>query len=151
MVARAGGGGTNIGLLYALNKEKIVLATRGVGAVLNIILDIILIPRYGAIGAVVATGSVGILLVLTEMTILRRYIKTRFPLVFALKIFLAGALGIFMASLIKPVNGIQLCFAALIYFVIFIIGVLILKPFSEDDKEVLSKIHPVVEMVVKYF
>lgn len=151
LVARAAGGGTNIGLLYALNKEKIVLATRSIGAILNIILDIILIPRYGAIGAVIATGSVGVVLVLTEMTILRRYIKTKFPLAFALKIFLAGAFGIFIASLIKPINGIQLCFAALIYFVIFVIGILILKPFSKDDKEVLSKIHPVVEMVVKYF
>jgi O-antigen/teichoic acid export membrane protein len=151
LIARAAGGGTNIGLLYALNKEKIVLATRSIGAILNIVLDIILIPRYGVIGAVVATGSVGVVLVLTEVTILRRYIKAEFPLVFALKIFSAGTFGILVASLLKPASIVQLCFAALIYFVIFIIGILILKPFSEDDKEVLSKIHPVVEMVVKYF
>lgn len=42
-------------LLYSINKQKIVMIGTGLGAILNIILNLILIPHYSLVGAAYAT------------------------------------------------------------------------------------------------
>ena len=42
-------------LLYSINKQKIVMIGTGLGAILNIVLNLILIPHYSLVGAAYAT------------------------------------------------------------------------------------------------
>jgi O-antigen/teichoic acid export membrane protein len=48
------------GILIAQDKQKIFIKTGAIGAIINIILDLILIPIYGIVGSAIATSAVQI-------------------------------------------------------------------------------------------
>lgn len=63
-----------IQILYPLGKEKIVINSTIVGAVINFLLNIILIPLYSAIGAAIATLIAECCVLLYQIGIGKKYI-----------------------------------------------------------------------------
>lgn len=120
-------GGVSGYLLNSINKQIVLTRIVGVGMILNIILNAVLIPKYSYIGAAIATNLTRLLVIIIEIVILS---KIGFSL--RDKTFLEGTLKIIISSLImayfiihfKNTNLLLLItLSALLYFTTsYIIG-----------------------------
>jgi O-antigen/teichoic acid export membrane protein len=127
------GGGTHITAFYAIGKEKIVLYTRILAGVLNLILDIILIYFFGVLGAIIATGISGIVVCCLELYLIYFHLRTKYPTVFLLKCFICLSFAGFVASLF-PGSGIpDLVLYGFLYFFIYLISAWLIKPLNKED------------------
>jgi len=77
---------------HLAKKPRLLLWTQGPGAALNILLNVLLIPRFGYIGAAYATLASYSLLLLLSITLGRRVFPMHFPVVPGLQITAATAL-----------------------------------------------------------
>ncbi len=125
-------------LFNSIDKQKILTLTSGFGMVFNIAVNFILIPRYSATGAVIATILTEILLSALSLYYLNKY----FNLINAqnlfkfLKIVLAGIFMALMTYLLRfePILGLLagfFGFAALLFLI---------NIFTHQDKKYLREI-----------
>jgi O-antigen/teichoic acid export membrane protein len=145
------GGGINSGALYALNREQVSLYIRASTAVLNLILAILLIPHYRALGAIIATGIAALVTMLAETLAVGRFTKGRYPSVFTGKVVLASIFGLAVTLILRVESLLTLLAAAFLYMAL-VVGVLyLLKPLEERDKAVLARMHPFLANLLSRF
>ena len=136
------GGGVNSGALYALNREHVSLYIRASTAVLNLLLAIFLIPRYRALGAIIATGIAALVTVLAETLAVRRYTKGKYPFVFTGKVVLASIFALAVTLTLRVESLSTLLAVAFLYMALVVGTLYLLKPLEERDKAVLARMHP---------
>lgn len=113
---------TSMVALFAMERQNSIVRYLLVIAVLNILLDLLLIPRYGAVGAALANGISQALAAWGPIWLLHKALPRSFPALASLKIYLAGAvsaLPVFYVWLTHrsalPLFGLSLAIAALLY------------------------------------
>lgn len=67
-----------IQILYPLGKEKLVILSTGIGALVNLLLNLVLIPLYSHNGAAIATTIAEISVVLCMLIIGKKYLSIHF-------------------------------------------------------------------------
>lgn len=124
-------------ILASINKQGIVTYTLGICALLNIALDIVLIPTLGYMGAVIAT-----MIAQTSVFVIDLYFVSKYLCViplgrFCLKPLISCIIVVTFIFYFQYVNLLLLIFdAAILYFIIF----LCLKGLDEDDWELFKKL-----------
>ncbi len=86
-------GGLHLMTLYVLGQERKGLSVRLVSGVLNLLLGIVLIRAFAAVGAVVATGLAAVVGTVLEFYMLQRQCKRPYPWQFVGKIVGAALLS----------------------------------------------------------
>lgn len=127
------GGGTHATSFYAIGKERIVFWIRLASGILNLLLDLVLIYLWGALGAILATGASGLVMCGIELGVVRHKIQVVYPLIFFLKCCAClGVAGI--AAVLVPLSGIVGILASGIVFVTGYIGMArLMRPLETDD------------------
>jgi len=140
IIQRLIGGGVHVTALYAMEKAKVVLVCRFVGGLMNLILDIILIPKYGAMGAIVATGFCIVMTVTIEYAYTHKLLRHSYPFMF---IFKASA-AIILSLLILKIFSVQTIFSLIgvgIIYIFFLLVVLyFVKPLNHEDQIIIKNI-----------
>lgn len=139
---------------YLLSQGRVaVLVALGVGAAcVNTALNIILIPRLGAIGAVIASGSGNVLVNLLGAVAVFRVSSNRLQLFFWLKLTAASFLASFICSSIFAASGlISLIGAGALYMIILGVMLLLIKPLTKSDFVWLSAIDRTLAEVLRRF
>jgi len=129
-------------LFVAGHMRKLLIVRLGAGLI-SIVLDLILLPRLGIWGAVIATCTAAICIYWIEFILTRRLFGVDYPLSFAIKITLASALAVAstlwlpwqgnVLDLIVSVAQTGLLFAALLA---------LLKPLQQDELNIIAHISP---------
>jgi O-antigen/teichoic acid export membrane protein/O-antigen ligase len=127
LIGRLVGGGVHQSALYVVGRQRLVLINRWVGLVVNIGLDLALIPRYGPYGALAATGTTQVLVGALEQLLVRRYLPVHYPTGFAGRVLGAGALASVSLVWWSPQNLIGLAssfaaFVAVLVLALFALG-----------------------------
>lgn len=86
-------GGLHLMTLYVLGQERKGLSVRIVSGLINLLLGIVLIRSFAAIGAVIATGLAALLGTFLEFYMLQRFYKRPYPWQFVGKILGAALLS----------------------------------------------------------
>lgn len=112
-----------------------------IGAIYNIITAVILIPRFGPIGAAWATGSSTLLKNALMFLFLRRHIALTFPWFSLGKLVLSGLITFGIIELFRPIiSGIVAVLALALFAGLVFIGVSkVLNPFDENERGSLQK------------
>lgn len=122
--------------LMSINKQRSRLFAQGSAAIINIILNFILIPLYGFVGAAIATLLTEIVFFIIYTSFIIKYgFKFKFILSFIHKPIIAGS--IMITSLLFIENIFLAVFSGMIiYFaVLYFIGII-----DKEDKVLLTKI-----------
>ena len=138
-------------VFYLINKKRIGLCLRISAGILNLILDIILIPKYGMLGAVYATGASMALIGILEIGVVIKNIQARLPLVFYSKIILVFGLALLPTLLIGGETIIPIILKGVVYGISGIILMWLLKPMEERDKLFVKSASEPLYQVVRYF
>ncbi|HZV12515.1 MAG TPA: oligosaccharide flippase family protein [Candidatus Kapabacteria bacterium] len=115
------GGGLNITLLQTINRERTTFTNRCVWGAVNLAVNLYLIPRYGALAALVTTRICDLGAVSVEHFIVRRETQASFP--FRHFIIAALGTGIGLAGIFfLPGDSFFNCILAGIVFVLLVAG-----------------------------
>jgi len=127
-------------ILFTLEKTRIIFIT-GLISFYNLIMDILLIPLYGVLGAILATGSTGIIVILYYRYATGKIIRLSYPwksfAVFSLNtLFVAGLLYIlrpFMHDIFSLISVFIL--GVIVYLILSFLN----KGFEQKDRDILNK------------
>jgi len=146
------GQGVFPGLLYALGLQKQDLKLRIAAAVVNVVLALLLIPRFGAIGAVLATAAAAIGMFAAEALLARRALEFHFPWRVAAKVLLIS--GVLCAAIRPLVSAgwVQLVLGTVGFAAAFLIVLSIVKVLDPRDRAILhGSGNPLVEFLASRY
>jgi O-antigen/teichoic acid export membrane protein len=135
--------------LFILHRRKTVLRSTIEGSMINILLNIILIPAYGVVGAVFATGLVMVYMVLRQLYVIQREVQIgpAFPVIG--KCFLFSLAAAVMTKGTAWFVEDHILFNAAVYLAAFA-GLLIwIKPFTQEHRRLISELHPSLDQIAK--
>jgi O-antigen/teichoic acid export membrane protein len=141
ILQRIFGGGIHITAFYAMKKSKIILIARFIGGLLNLVFNLILIPLYGGIGAIIATGISVLVTVIIEYLFAAKYISKTYPYQFILKISISITVALCILSLIKVESFISIIYAGLIYGLLLSFMFYIFKPLDKNDQKIIFQMN----------
>ena len=118
-----------IQILVPLGKEKAVLHSEILGAIVDLILNFILIPKYAASGAAIGTLIAELAVLVYQMVVLWKVVRPMLRNISYLKIFVATLLAL-VATFWVPALGLRtfftLAISALLFFSIYL-GYLVIR------------------------
>ncbi len=129
--------------LVVLDREKTLVKARAVFGAVNLALALFLIPRWGALGAVVTTSVVMVAITLFEALLIRKILAPRYSPGFLLKTLIAAgvmALAVGMGYRVwDGPAGVVLPALIAAGLLVYLAGIRMLRPFSPEVTDLLSQ------------
>jgi O-antigen/teichoic acid export membrane protein len=122
-------------VLLSMKKQKIVVAATIFGAIFNIALNLILIPKYSYIGAAIATLATELVVFSIFMYFLR---KNGMKLPFDIKLINTAIAGIILFALIYLIKNQHIAIIVTISAAAYIILLYLLKILGQEDVIILK-------------
>lgn len=119
-----------IQILVPMGKEKIVLYSEIAGAIVDIIINAILIPQYASSGAAIGTLVAEVVVLMVQYYALRSEVTTAFKKIHYFRIGFALALGCIASIWFKMLNFgnfLTLVVSAVLFFGIYVLFLLLIK------------------------
>jgi len=145
------GTGFIIPLMYSMDRQRTVLRFILIAGGSNILLDLILIPLWGSLGAVIATGIATNILAFLGLFYIRNRLRYAPPLIFALKISIAFIIALLPTIYLPNIGFLNLSLKFMTYCFIATVLLFILKPLEINVKELLMKTNPFLYKILRYF
>ena len=130
----------NLYIIYLIERVKFMPIIVGLSALINILINIVLIPKIGIIGAAISTLVSYALLALIVLIWAKSSIGYKFDLIFISKVIVSSFLMLLIIQFIPVTNIITLVIAILVGTIVYVVFTLILKTFSAEDKKYLSNL-----------
>lgn len=130
-----------IQILVPLGKEKIVLYSEIVGAVVDVILNAVLIPRYASAGAAIGTLVAEFAVLVVQYMSLRNEVTDTFKQIHYFRILIALALGSAASLWVKTLgigNFLTLAISGVLFFGIY--GIYLLLRREEMIEEIWNTV-----------
>jgi O-antigen/teichoic acid export membrane protein len=137
-LVRLGGGGAHEAALYVLGRQRWVVIARSGALVALLCADTLLIPAYGAAGALVAVGLAQVAVQIVEIVLARRALARPFPLHFVARVLLAVGPALGFAVLWRPTSLVGLLLAGVGYALIFLVCLRLARPLESEDAALLQ-------------
>lgn len=143
VLARVTGGGTNMTVLYAIRRPRAPLLLYGLGGLVNVALDVLLIPRMGAMGAVIGTGVAIVGSSIASSVLVARHTGTPLPMRFTFELLGACAAALLAVQWLPRPGGLAgLLVAGAAGLVVLLAVIRMLRPLDADDTALLVRLNP---------
>ncbi len=139
--------------LYVMEKTHINLVIYLFLAVLNVALDLLLIPRYGVIGAMVPVAIVILISPVIYRVVLGRFIDgVTIPVRFIGKCFMASSPLLLLIPLLRFVDGVvELVVVSILAVVIVVVSYKMARVLGKDERDMLGTIPiPMADRLLKF-
>jgi O-antigen/teichoic acid export membrane protein len=158
IVARLFGGGENAEYLLSHGKVGTVVAVGIIAAMTNLVLNILLIPKLGGIGSVLASGCGNLLVNALAALAVYRSSPNRVQIVFWLKVVVASIGAAYLTSELLHENwgawgnGLwMLALRSVLFGTLLGTALLILKPLRTEDVHWFGRLSRRVEPIIGRF
>ena len=128
--------------LFILERRNTVIWSNVESSLLNILLNLVLIPLYQEIGALTATGISIVYMVLRQLYVIQRQLDVMPVLPVLGKCLLFSLAAVIPAQATTLLVWDNIFIGALVYLLAFAMLLAVLKPFTREQSEVLKGIHP---------
>lgn len=128
--------------LFVLHRRDTVVRVTVEGSLINIGLNLVLIPAYQEVGAVAGTGSAMVYIVFRQLVVIQKQLDILPVFTIIGKCLFFALLAVIPAQVFVIFVLDHVLLTAMIYVLGFVILLGILKPFTETQAQVLAAIHP---------
>lgn len=128
-------------MLLPLNEEKGALKAVVAGAIADFVLNLILIPKYGAIGAGISNLIATVIVLVLQVVALKKCVTQKIMDFLYIKVIIGicfGVLAIFIIKLFKLGSFVTVILSAIVYILIY--GVMLLYSGEPMVKEIKDSI-----------
>lgn len=140
-----------VGAIWVYDRQKALARIRIFTAAVNLALAVPLILRWGAIGAVVATGIAALVGGALEFALARRIGATSYPRWFAVVAAVAGGAAMLPAVVLEPITAVRLAVSLVAGLILFTVVIAIARPFSSADERAAASVHPRLASLMRSF
>ena len=133
--------------LYVIGKPRLVVLAQFVGLLAVTLIGILLIPRWGPAGALVADGISQIITGGILLAFLSKDLPEKYPIGFTLRILLALTLAALPGIIWHPSGRFPLVIAGVVFLTLSLALLLVIKPLSSRDLEMVGEAN---KSIVKY-
>ncbi|MFH1760685.1 MAG: flippase [bacterium] len=128
-------------LLFAAERQAIIIKISTLLAIMNIIMDLILIPKFGAIGAAICNATVQILGSIIGLIYVYRVFGIVYPIKSVSKIVFSSVfMGVVMFVVFKAEPTLLGFFVSIITGIfIYLVSCVVMGSFEEEDLEILNR------------
>ncbi len=130
----------NLYVICLIEKTEIMPFIVGLSAFTNIVLNIILIPMIGVLGAAVSTILAYAILSVITLVLAKKSINYNFDFVFLLKSSISSVLMVLIITFIPSNSIMNLSFAILMGTIVYLALIISLRIFSNDEKKVFYNV-----------
>jgi O-antigen/teichoic acid export membrane protein len=134
--------------MLALGSQRQALAIRATTGVLNVVLDVLLIPPLGALGAIIATGIANVVAHISDFVVAARRVKANYPWRFATRIGFGAAVASVPAVVLRPDHLLGAVLVGALYLGLFGAALYVLRPLSLADATLAGRLNPRLAAVV---
>jgi O-antigen/teichoic acid export membrane protein len=134
--------GIPLSVMLALGKQRQAFAIRSGTGLLNVILDLLLIPPLGGLGAIIATGTANVLTHIGDFAIAARQVGAAYPVAFAGRVLVAAAVAAVPGLLLRPFGLAGSLLGVVLYLALFLAGLLLVKPVGQGEVELAGRFSP---------
>lgn len=135
-----GTGGSS--LQYGIERQGFILKLGIVLAVINILLDLCLIPRYGVMGAVLANSAAQITGIVISQIFTCKLLKVRWPATHFIKVTIASATMVPFILLAKSMFGskFSLVFGLIAGATAYTVSIVLVKAVNREDVAMMEQL-----------
>lgn len=133
-------------ILEVHERTKVVFYTYAVAAIVNICLNLLLIPKFGMLGAALGTGLSLIILNVVQFSIVRRLLVLQYDLQRIIKAILISMVYV-IPPILLSITGWLTVFLSLPYFFAVVITIIILVNLQDADQELLGPIFSYIDRI----
>ena len=137
--------------LWVLGLQRWVVRVRLVTALLHVGAAVVLISRYAALGAVIASWLGLFATALGDAYYARRVAPLRLPVGFVLRGAVAAAAGALAAFAVRPDDAATLAAGTVLGVGAFVLALALTRPFTDRDVDALRRFSPRVVPLVRRF
>lgn len=137
--------------LYVLGKARLVVIAQWVelGTILG--LGFLLVPTWGAAGALVADGVSRLVTYGLMLAFLWNDLPEKYPLGYTLRILLATAIAAVPLLIFQPSSKPELVIFALLFIVLSALMLMLIRPLSKKDLNMIGEVRPGAVRYLKWF
>ncbi len=139
------------GVLYTLDRERIVCAIVAAAALFNLVVGILLIKEFGIKGAAWATGLSFVFLSVLCAVTSSLFARLRFPWRFILKVVSAALIAVVFTLWLNPASLFTLAAACAASGLVFLFCLGLTKPLSLPDSASLRLVNPQLGSIAERF
>lgn len=145
--------GTNftVSTLFVLHRRDTAIRSTVEGSALNVGLNLILIPAYGVTGALGATGSVMVYMVLRQLLVIQKEMDIRTVFSTIGKCFLYSMAAIIPTVVLSRFIESHIIWNGMVYLIAFFSLLGWQKPFTEDHRQLIVNVYPRLDPWVRCF
>lgn len=152
VVSRLFGGPENSEYLLSRGRVGSVVSFGIAAAATNIVLNILLIPHFGAVGSVIAGGCANVLVNMLCALAVYRISPNRIQLFFWVKLTFVSATAAFLGQTLIPNHSLpSLIINGIVFLMVLVLGLLLIKPLTRGDVEWLCRLGGRLERVLGLF
>lgn len=137
-LVRVAGGGSHSAALYVLGQQNWVVVSQWGSLGVLAALDALLIPSYGAAGALLAVGLAQLSAELFMLMLARRALARPYPLPFMLRVLIALLPALVLTTLWRPASLAGLILSGAGYALLFLGCLRLMRPLDLEDKALLQ-------------
>ena len=137
--------------LYVLQKPRLVVLAQFAGLTSLILIGILLIPRWGPAGALVADGIAQILMGSLMLLFLWRDLPQKYPLGFTIRLLVAVTIAALPGIVWHPSGRVMLVVAGTAFLGLAVGLLVVMKPLSAVDVEMIGEVKPGVVRYLRWF
>ena len=145
------GSGFSKQCLFILKRQQQVLKIQIGCGLVNLGLDLVLIPLFGAYGAVTATSFSMLLSGILTTLLFWRQAGFCYPLSFTVRMLLALTIAVFPTLWISPGEIVGLFFEGMLFICMTLVSFKLVKLFNDKEKEQVAQINPLLGKLVNFF
>ncbi len=135
--------------MMALGAQRQAVAIRATTGVLNVVLDVILIPPLGALGAIIATGVANLAAHISDFIVAARRMKVNYPWGFAARCGLAAVVASIPALVLRPGHFLTAVLIGVVYLGLFGAALRVLRPMLPADATAAGRLNPRLATIVE--
>lgn len=137
--------------MYVIGKARLVVLSMWIGLVALALLDILLIPRMGPAGALVADGLSQILTGGLMLAFLWRVLPRKYPLGFTLRLLLGLTIAALPGIIWHPTSRTLLGVSGAIFLILCVGLLMLIKPLNAEDMEMIDGLNKRLGRLLKWF
>lgn len=136
--------------LYAINKNQIVLRSTIEASLMNLVLNVVLIPSYGELGAITGTGSSILYMALRRWFVLKEYIQMKLVWLDAARATLFVLLPAMVSKFISVLVNAHVLLNALVYGFLLLVLLVCIRPMTKEEAVMIVKYFPFLGNFIHY-
>lgn len=137
--------------LYVIRKARLVVLAQWIGLVVVFLVGVLLIPRYGPSGALIADGIARLLTGALLLAFLWRDLPRKYPLGYTTRFLLALTIAALPGLWLHTSSRVILGVYGVVFLVICVGLLLLIKPLNTEDLAMIGTMNPRIARYLRWF